>query len=132
MIFDASALLAYPKGEPGAALTESLLVDPGNSREAHAVNLCEVYYHVILVEDEVHAHNALADLRGLGLVERGDIDEPIWQQAARLKVEIQDASLADCFVIALAQRVGGNIVTADHPAFDVVAARGLCSVTSIR
>jgi hypothetical protein len=77
LVFAASALLAYLNGEPGAVVTETLLVARGDSRRAHAVNLCEVYYHFLLVEDEQRAREALVDLEGTGLQSSDDIDHPM-------------------------------------------------------
>jgi PIN domain nuclease of toxin-antitoxin system len=44
VVFDASALIAYLRGERGAGVVESLLTGQGNELYVHALNLCEVYY----------------------------------------------------------------------------------------
>ena len=41
-------------------------------------------------------------------------------------------SLADCFCIATARALGGDILTCDHGEFEPVAAIGLCTVAFIR
>lgn len=45
-IVDASALIAYFKGEAGHERFAELLRDEGNIPAIHIVNLCEVYYGV--------------------------------------------------------------------------------------
>jgi predicted nucleic acid-binding protein len=131
-VFDASALIAWLKHEPGAAATRDLLRDASSPRYAHAVNLCEVYYHFVKLAEEESVAARLRMLARSGLVTRDDIDADFWQDAARVKAAIQRVSLADCFAIAFARRVGGTVVTADHGEFDLVVARGICSVTFIR
>jgi uncharacterized protein with PIN domain len=42
-VFDASALIAFLRDEPGAEVVESALSVPEKCY-AHALNLCEVYY----------------------------------------------------------------------------------------
>ena len=59
------------------------------------------------------------------------MDEKLWKQAGQLKVNGR-LSIADCFTVALARRVRGEVVTADHREFDPIAAQGICKVTFIR
>ena len=132
LVFDASALIAQAKREPGAAMVDTLLADATRPRLVHTVNLSKVYYDYLKLGDEPHAQRTLRRWRRVGLQTRQDIDPRFWRAVARLKADIQRSSLADCFVIALALRVGGTVVTADHPSFDPVAARSLCPVTFIR
>ena len=132
LVFDASALIALLKDEPGAAPTETILTDGSTTRFAHAVNLCEVYYHFVKLGDEARVAAELAAFARGGLETRQDMDQTFWQAVARMKAELQHASLTDCFAVALSQRVGGTIITADHPSFDPVAPRSICPVTFIR
>jgi PIN domain nuclease of toxin-antitoxin system len=131
-VFDASALIALLKDEPGAAETEALLADASSARLVHAVNLCEVYYHFMKLNLEYTFAAELVAIETGGLVPRQDLDRPFWRSVARLKALFQRASLGDCFAMALAQRVKGTIVTADHPAFSRAAVSGICQVTFIR
>ena len=41
-------------------------------------------------------------------------------------------SLADCVCPALAQFVGGQVVTSDHGEFDPIAEAGICPILFIR
>lgn len=131
-VFDASALIALLKNEPGADVTRALLTDGLTTRLVHAVNSCEVFYHFARLGDLARAAIELDALEQGGLATREDMDRAFWQAVALLKAEIPHASLADCFVVILARRVAGTVVTADHPAFEAVAARGICPVTFIR
>lgn len=130
--FDASALIALIKNEPGAAITEALLADTSSVRLVHAVNLIEVYYHFVRLGDEARIEADLRELQQGGLITRRDIGFPFWRRVARLKADLRWVSLGDSFVIALAQEAGGEVVTADHGEFDLVAARGVCPVQFIR
>jgi len=139
LVFDACALTAYLKGERGASFVESMLRGQGNRCVAHGVNVCEVFYLAIAAAGEKAARKAIDDLLADGLKIDNTFDDALWHQVARLKTEavLLDADgygppLADCFCIAFAQRIGGEIVTSDHDDFDAVHQNGVCSVTFIR
>ena len=55
---------------------------------------------------------------------REDMDIAFWRQAGRYKAIIHRVSLADCFAITLANRIGGELVTSDHREMDPIAASG--------
>lgn len=130
-VIDACALIAYLRGEKGSEVVEALLLDGNNLSYAHAINLCEVFKDFLQAADEEVALEAIADLESIGLIAREDMDHPFWQTAGRYKAENR-ASLADCFAIALANRLGAQIVTSDHHEFDSVAQKRVCSVKFIR
>jgi len=130
-VMDACALIAYLRGEEGADVVESLLLDKKDSCMVHAINLCEVFYDFLRASDELTALEAISDLESIGLIMRDDIDPPFWQQAGKLKVE-NKVSLADCFAIALAKRMGGTVITSDHHEFDLLVKDGVCAATFIR
>jgi len=132
LVFDSSALIAYLKREPGGAAAGRLLHETATPRLIHALNLCEVYYHFLRFAAEPQLAEMLNLFAQAGLTTRDDLDPPFWQEVARLKARFQHPSLADCFVVALARRVGGAIVTSDHPGFDPILAQGVCQVSFIR
>ncbi len=113
---DASALLAYLNGEAGASVVAALLSNPANRCYAHAINLCEIYYSTVRTVDTRTAQAVLDTLETDGVLLRRDISQPFWQQVGRWKARGR-ISLADCFCIALAQEVGGTVVTADRHEF---------------
>ncbi len=125
-------MIAYLRGEPGADKVESRLEDDSEPCVTHAVNLCEVYYKAARRSGIDAAESLVQDLRDQGLVVRKDLDEAFWRVVGLHKASIGSIPLADCFVVALANRLGAEAVTADHPDFDPIAERGLCRVVFIR
>jgi PIN domain nuclease of toxin-antitoxin system len=130
-VLDASAMLAYLRGEVGAVVVENALLDATGQCMAHSINLCEVYYIVHRDTDELTAASAVSDFKTLGVVERSDFDEAFWKEAGKLKAG-GGVSLPDCMGITLTNRVGGTFLTADHGELDKIAAAGTCSITFIR
>jgi PIN domain nuclease of toxin-antitoxin system len=131
-ILDANALIAFLRDEAGAEIVEQLLTDPANTCFVHAINLCEVFYDFHRAEGEVAAQDAIRTLTGLRIVIREDMDSAFWQEAGRLKSAHRRVSLADCLCIALAHRLAGEVVTADHHEFDPLAAAGVVATRFIR
>ncbi len=131
-VMDASALIAYLRGENGSEVVESVLSDKTDYCVVHAINMCEVYYDFMRAADEDTAAQTIADLAAVGLIVRNDIDSEFWQIAARIKAIHRRVSLADCFAIALAQRLGSEVVTADHHEFDALVEKNVCNVKFIR
>jgi len=128
-VLDACAIIAFLRGEPGAAIVRLLLLD--EDCMAHAVNLCEVHYDSLLRgENELVARGFIADIESLGLVFREDMDSHFWQEAGLCKSRIRRASLqislADCFAISLAKRAGATLVTSDRHEFEPIIENGLC------
>lgn len=130
-VLDTSAMIAFLRNEPGMNEVRLLLRDPGNTCHAHAVNLCEVYYDFIRAVDESAAQAAIQDLAWARVLLREDMDAAFWQDVARTKAPHR-ISLADCFCIALARRLNGELVTSDHQDFDPIVPLGLCPVRFIR
>ncbi len=125
-------MIAYLRDEPGADIVESFLLDDDCQCLAHSINLCEVYYDFMRVKNEATAHSAITDLYDVGIIAREDLDQSFWQDAGKYKAEIKRISLADCFAIALANRMNAEIVTSDHHEFDSIAKRGICAIKFIR
>jgi PIN domain nuclease of toxin-antitoxin system len=130
-ILDACAMLAYLKGEPGALIVDSLLRNTTATCYAHAINLCEVYYDFLRHSEERIAKQALFDLYTDGVIERQDMGRQFWHRVGQHKAR-GGISLADCFCIALAQYLKGEVVTSDHREFDSLVPLGLCPINFIR
>jgi predicted nucleic acid-binding protein len=94
------------------------------------LNLCEVYYDFYRSNGEIAARDAIHDMLALGVQVRNDLSTEFWQAAGALKATHR--SLADCFAVALAQAVGGTVLTSDHHEFDSLGARGVCAIAFIR
>ncbi|MHB1191048.1 MAG: PIN domain-containing protein, partial [Armatimonadota bacterium] len=127
-----SALIAYLEDEPGAEEVERLLSDRANAGFVHAINLCEVFYHVRRVHGEEAALGSCAAIQKLGLSIHEELDEALWQAAGRIKAEHKRVSLADCICASLANQIGGEMVTSDRHEIETLASAGLCKVRFIR
>jgi len=125
-------MIAYLRGETGADVVESALSGNGGPCVAHAINLCEVYYKFVQASGEAIARAAIQDLKDTGVLVSVDLDEAFWQDVGRHKATIGSIPLADCFVVALANRIDAEALTADHPDFDPIADQGISRVTFIR
>ncbi|MSV30751.1 MAG: type II toxin-antitoxin system VapC family toxin [Bryobacterales bacterium] len=120
-VLDASALIAFLRGEPGADAVAEALLDPESQCYAHALNLCEVFYDFERAANRHDALKAVSDLTRMGVIEDASLAPSVWQAAGTLKARLRRVSLADCFAIELAERVQGTILTADHHEFDALA-----------
>ncbi len=117
LVMDACALIAYLHAEPGAEIVKESLSGSFDVCLAHAINLCEVYYGIRREFGEQAAQQAVAKLRKAGLSIREDMDGQLWQAAGRIKADYRRVSLADCLCAAFANRIGGEVVTADRREF---------------
>ncbi len=131
VVVDASALLAYLRSEKGAEVVEVLLMDGETECHAHAVNLCEVYYDTVREFGRTRALAAVELLMQAGANLRDDMDPDYWQSVGDYKAP-GGVSLADCFCIALSNRLGADVVTADRHEFEPLAAKGVCTPKFIR
>jgi len=118
---DASAAIAFLKGEVGADVIAGLLVAENNRVCMHAVNVCEVYYDYLRSDGVDAAEAALEKLRALvAIVE--DLSEGFLKRVARWKVvEPRCTGLADAFLAATAAEHGCALVTCDHNDFGEIA-----------
>jgi PIN domain nuclease of toxin-antitoxin system len=130
-VIDASALIAFLRDEPGAEMVENVLSLP-QSCYAHALNLCEVYYDFWRASNQDTAEAAITDLMGVGVGERTDMDSEFWREVGRLKAVHRKVSLADCCALALAERLGANLVSADRREFEPLLAARICQIEFIR
>jgi PIN domain nuclease of toxin-antitoxin system len=127
-VLDACAIIAYLRDEIGAEHVENLLLN--EKCMVHAVNLCEVYYDCLLRgEDSDIADEFIERLEIMGIESRDDMDRYFWKMIASYKARTKQASLsvslADCFVLALAERMEATIVTADGREFKPIRENGL-------
>ena len=125
-------MIAFLCNEKGADVVERIVTAPGNQCFAHAINLCEVFYDFFRSANEADAISAIADLAAAGIMERDDFDRDFWEKAGKLKATQRRVSLADCFGLTLAVRLGGEFLTTDHHELDSIAALGSYPITFIR
>lgn len=131
-VLDASAMIALLRDEPGAERVEEITTDQRNSIHAHAMNLVEVYYDFHRASGLGAAQNAIQDLIQAGVVEDCLLDRDLWQDVGAMKSALRRVSLADCFGICLAKRLGAVFLTADHHELDGVKKLGLYEIEFIR
>lgn len=131
-VFDANALIALARDEPGADVIQSYLAATAHTCFAHAVNLCEVLYDGLRRGSPDEAFAALEELYDLGIVLNNDMDEAFWHEAAKLKATYRRVSLADCFALTLSLRLGGTLVTSDHHELDPLAQTGQFAISFFR
>lgn len=134
---DASAMLAYLQQEPGWDQVDDLLSDADNECHAHAVNLCEVYYHVARQSDAPTARAAVVDLYTAGVIPRRELEDALWQDAGDIVALVRNTpglalSLADAIALAFARHLGCELVSADHGEMDPLLPLGLCPVRFVR
>lgn len=131
-VFDASALIAILRNEPGGAHAAAIIDDPKSTCYVHAINLCEIFYGIRREKGEQYAQVRLSEIRDTALSTREDFDDAFWQEAGRLKSDYKRVSLADCFCAALANRLGAEVVTSDHHEMEALADAQACAVHFIR
>ncbi len=111
-------MIAFLRAEPGGEVVREILQADGNHIVAHSINLCEVYYDFFRADGEATAEEVLEDLFAAGVRANEDISPQFYKAAGRIKADKRRISLADCFAVALAESIGGTVLTADHHEFD--------------
>ena len=147
LVFDSSALIALLADEDGANQVEALLRSASDEGEgfvffAHAVNLAEVYWHVLARYDHATAEAAIQTLASAGIQERGDLDGVFWRDVAALVVKSRqmpkptsgrgNLAMGDAFGIALSNRLGADFVTSDRTEIEPLEGAGMVSAHFIR
>lgn len=114
-VLDASAVMAYLRGETGAERVEAILSRPSSDIAMHAVNLLEVYYKIASYGGETAAAEAMDDLDVFGIRIHEKVDKPLRLRAGFFKSRYPFLSLADSICIALAEQTRASVVTSDRP-----------------
>ena len=131
VVLDASAIIAYRRNEPGGDLVARHLRSD-HLLLAHALNFCEVYYDFYRAGERSIAVSAIADLRGLGVVERSDMDAEFWGAMGYLKAVHKRVSLADCAAVALTKLLSAVLLTTDRHELKPLSKLGVCDIEFIR
>ena len=130
-VLDAGPMIAFLNDEPGAPVVASLLARTDTICFAHAVNVCEVYYGYLRTAGPLVATKAVQDLLAAGVVLRYDMDDSFWTDMGDLKAA-HTVGLGDTFCLALARRLGAELIATDHHELDALAPLGICTITFIR
>lgn len=129
-IVDASALIAYFKGEDGQERFAELLRDDRNALAIHATNLGELYYIYFRIDGLEKAEEAWTRANEiLGVIEK--LDAQFVKRMARWKVN-HSLPLGDAFAAATAEEHGCPLITTDHTDFDPVEAAGTLQIVWLR
>jgi predicted nucleic acid-binding protein len=113
-VFDAFALLAYFKDEPGAPRVEEILLNARDGIDQvfmSVVNQGEVLYRLYQDEGREEPADALAVMGEWPLTLVG-IDQSLALRASSLKA-LYRLGYMDCFAAALAEQLDATVVTGD-------------------
>lgn len=124
MVLDACALIAAQRGEPGGEKLLEWLADADRQVIMHGLNLCEVFYDALRRDSSTQLDSLFADVDALGISVETQLGFELIDRAGRLKAHWRRVSLADCVALALAEQLGGCLVTTDHHEFDPLSAAG--------
>lgn len=119
-ILDACSLIAFINAEKGGNKIKTLLEDPRNEIFMHMINLGEVYYGFYRAEGREKAETVINNLIQLPINFVEDMSIDFVKTAGKYKANYR-ISFADAFVLALAEKREGKVVTTDHGEFDPVA-----------
>ncbi|MGQ9630736.1 MAG: type II toxin-antitoxin system VapC family toxin [bacterium] len=122
-ILDACSLIAFLNAEEGGDKLKALLEDASNEIYMHLINLCEVYYGFYKVDGEKRAEEVITNLLKLPIEYVEEMPLDFVKIVGRYKATYR-ISLADAFVLALAEVKDGQIVTTDHKEFDPINKEG--------
>ncbi|MEW6620346.1 MAG: type II toxin-antitoxin system VapC family toxin [bacterium] len=118
-ILDACAVIAFLNAEEGGEKVKDLLENKDNNVYLHHINLCEVYYGYYKADGIKRAEKVLNDLEQLPIRYIEDMSIEFLKIVGKYKASYQ-ISLADAFVIGLAETLKGKVVTTDHKEFDPI------------
>jgi PIN domain nuclease of toxin-antitoxin system len=135
-VLDACAAVAFLRDEPGAPVVEAALTAPDIITTMHAVNLAEGYYVIARDSDEDTADATVQMLITDARINVcRDLDEGFCREVGRLRVAVRSEgwriSLADCFCLATARRLGGHVLTTDRTEFQRLIPHNWCSMQII-
>ena len=131
-VLDSGAMIAYLGAEIGGDAIRKMIEENDCFLCAHAVNLCEVFYHFSRLHDVLVARRMMAALQNDGVQTRTDLDETICEDAAQIKAEWRRVSLADCFGVALSRRLNADFLTTDRSELTKLESAGIARITFIR
>lgn len=129
-VVDASALIAYFKGEEGHETFAAILNDERNALAIHVVNLLEVYSDYLRSDGFEIAEEAWKRATSI-LAVLDKADENFLKRVARWKVE-HGLAFGDAFAAAAAEEHGCRLVTAANKEFGAIEQSGAIEIVWIR
>jgi len=118
-VIGACALIAYLRKEEGGDKLRVLLKDSNNRFFIHSVNLGEVYYDSLRISGKERARELFGDIARLPINIIWTLDIPFIELVGKYKTSFS-ISYADSFVLALAEREGGTVISTDRHEFDAI------------
>lgn len=118
-ILDACAVIALLNAEEGGEKVKTLLENTENEIYMHLINLCEIYYGFYKKDGEKRADIVIEGISLLPVEYINDLSINFLKTVGRYKATHR-ISLADAFVLGLAEKMRGLIVTTDHNEFDPI------------
>ncbi len=118
-VLDACALIAFFRQEKGDEKLLKLFKDKQAKIYLHAVNLGEVYYDTLRLTGKKQAQELFADVAKLPIEVVWILDTSFLELTGKYKTSFS-MSYADAFVLALAEREKGVVISTDHNEFDAV------------
>lgn len=116
-VLDSSAVVAFLKNEPGAAVVADLFADTTIPLYIHSAHLCEVFHIMWRRDGEAQAQIYIDKLLDANVIERSDMDGEFWRDASALiaarRIAGASLPLGDAFGVALARRLNAEFVTSD-------------------
>lgn len=112
-ILDACSIIAFVNAEEGSGKMKTLLENAANEFYMHMLNLGEVYYGFYKVEGREKAETVIENLMQLPINFVEDMSIDFVKTAGKYKANHR-ISFADAFVLALAEKRKGKVVTTDH------------------
>ncbi len=117
-IFDACALIAFLQKETGFEKALELLKNRQSVILMHAINFGEVYYDALKTSKEA-AELLFEQMKKLPIKIQWSMDRNTIEAAGKFKINNR-MSLADSYVLALAEINSALVVSTDHHEFDAV------------
>ncbi len=114
-VLDASAAIAFLRGEFGALRVRGLLLDMTNDIHIHAVNVLEIQYKFTSFGGDLTASEAVRDLEALGVKTFDLLPDSLRSRASFFKTRYPFLSLADSVCIAFGEHLKATIITSDRP-----------------
>lgn len=130
-IVDACALIAYLREEKGNDKFCKLLKDRKCRFIMHSVNLGEVYYDSLRISGKEKASELFVDVAKLPISIIWTLDIPFLQLVGKYKTSF-NISYADSFVLSLAERENGVVISTDHHEFDPIEGAGVLRFSWLR
>lgn len=114
-VLDASAAIAFLRGEPGAPKVREILVDRTNDIHIHAANAIEVRYKFTSFGGETAANEAIRDLASMGVKVFDSLPASLCSRVSFFKNRYQFLSLGDSICVAFGERLKAAVVASDRP-----------------